>query len=98
MYCHFLGTIIQSDRESAFAPGGLDLILMPGLGFTRQGARLGRGKGFYDTYLQKYRDKFGRLPLTVALAFYEQLVDEIPCSENDVPVDLVLFEDKKLRR
>ncbi|KAG8145108.1 putative 5-formyltetrahydrofolate cyclo-ligase protein [Naja naja] len=32
---------------------GLDLILMPGLGFDKTGNRLGRGKGYYDTYLQR---------------------------------------------
>jgi 5-formyltetrahydrofolate cyclo-ligase len=32
---------------------GLDLIIIPGLAFSKSGARCGRGKGYYDTYLQK---------------------------------------------
>ena len=74
--------------------GGLDLILMPGLGFTRSGDRLGRGKGYYDTYLEKYQKQFGKKPTTIALAFFEQICDTIPTTELDVPVDVVLFENK----
>ncbi len=69
-------------------------MLMPGLGFTKAGDRLGRGKGYYDTYLSKIEQKYGKQPATVALAFYEQLCDSLPMSEHDRPVDMVLYEDK----
>ncbi len=67
---------------------------MPGLGFTRKGDRLGRGKGYYDTYLEKCNEAMGRIPHTIALSFYEQLCDTIPMSLYDVRIDVVLFEDK----
>ena len=70
------------------------MILMPGLGFTASGDRLGRGKGYYDTYLEKYKNKFGKTPQTIALAFREQICDSVPTSEHDIPVDMVLYEDK----
>lgn len=73
--------------------GGLDLILMPGLGFDRLGKRLGRGKGFYDTYLERcIRHPKGK-PYTIALAFKEQLCQEIPVDDNDVLIDEILYED-----
>ena len=73
--------------------GGLDLILVPGLAFTRSGQRLGRGKGYYDRYLHRYRQLPGMRPLTtVALAFKQQVFDSIPTSEHDVVVDVVLFD------
>ncbi|KAM8762781.1 5-formyltetrahydrofolate cyclo-ligase [Acanthopagrus schlegelii] len=83
----------DTSREEALASGGLDLILMPGLGFDRVGKRLGRGKGFYDTYLERcIRHPKGK-PYTIALAFKEQLCQEIPVDDNDVLIDEILYED-----
>ncbi|XP_056135007.1 5,10-methenyltetrahydrofolate synthetase (5-formyltetrahydrofolate cyclo-ligase) [Lampris incognitus] len=85
----------DNTREEALATEGLDLILMPGLGFDRSGNRLGRGKGFYDTYLERcIRHPRGK-PYTIALAFKEQLCQEIPVNDNDVLIDEVLYEDRE---
>ncbi|KAL3866140.1 hypothetical protein ACJMK2_043469 [Sinanodonta woodiana] len=81
------------DRPDALETGGLDLILVPGLGFTRKGDRLGRGKGYYDSYVRKCEET-GKRPLLIALAFYEQICDTIPVSEMDRAVDVVLFPEK----
>ena len=75
---------------------GLDLILMPGLAFTEDGKRLGRGKGYYDTYLEK-AIKAAKVagkaaPKTIALAFKEQIVEDIPMSEHDKVIDKVIFD------
>ena len=80
-------------REEALQTGGLDLILMPGLAFSRSGHRLGRGRGYYDRYLTRCREAQGRPPVTVALAFRQQVVEEVPVEETDVPVDVVLCDD-----
>ncbi|KAF6736811.1 5-formyltetrahydrofolate cyclo-ligase [Oryzias melastigma] len=80
-------------REEALSSGGLDLMLMPGLGFDRAGRRLGRGKGFYDTYLQRCSRHPRGKPYTLALAFREQLCEEIPVDANDVLIDEVLSEE-----
>ncbi|EHB07840.1 5-formyltetrahydrofolate cyclo-ligase, partial [Heterocephalus glaber] len=80
-------------REEALSTGGLDLILMPGLGFDNHGNRLGRGRGYYDTYLQRYLQLQGTKPYTIALAFKEQLCHHVPVGEHDVRVDEVLYED-----
>lgn len=69
---------------------GLDLMLVPGLAFTLSGSRLGRGAGYYDTYLSKAAEKSIR-PLTVALAFREQIVTEIPVSDHDFFIDRVAY-------
>ncbi|XP_070686783.1 5-formyltetrahydrofolate cyclo-ligase [Pempheris klunzingeri] len=82
----------DDSREEALAAGGLDLILMPGLGFDRLGNRLGRGKGFYDTYLERCTRHAKGKPYTIALAFKEQLCQEIPVDENDVLIDEILYE------
>ncbi|XP_072807013.1 5-formyltetrahydrofolate cyclo-ligase isoform X1 [Vicugna pacos] len=80
-------------REEALSTGGLDLIFMPGLGFDNHGNRLGRGKGYYDTYLKRCLQSQDGKPYTLALAFREQICPQVPVDENDVKVDEVLYED-----
>ena len=69
---------------------GLDLILVPGLAFTAGGKRLGRGRGYYDTYLRKWKQEKGKVPRTIALAFNEQLLESVPADDNDFVIDRVI--------
>ncbi|XP_054025191.1 5-formyltetrahydrofolate cyclo-ligase [Dryobates pubescens] len=82
----------DSAREEALAGGGLDLIFMPGLGFDKKGNRLGRGKGYYDTYLERCMKHPRGKPYTLALAFREQICESVPVAANDVQVDEILYE------
>ena len=81
----------DEDRETAIESGGLDLIILPGLGFTKDGLRIGRGKGYYDNYLMKHFERIGKKPFTIGLAFSAQVCNEIPCTENDVKLDMILY-------
>ena len=76
----------ESRPEALEHPEGLDLVLVPGLAFTADGARLGRGKGYYDTYLAKC----GPRTKTLALAFKEQVLEGVPMEEHDRRVDQVV--------
>ena len=65
------------------------LMIMPGLGFDREGHRLGYGGGYYDRYLEKYGvERFWK----IGLAFEEQMQDKVVSEEYDVRVDGVCFE------
>ena len=75
-------------RPEAIEDKSLDLILVPGMAFTQNGARLGRGKGYYDTYLAKVQAA-GLKPKTIALAFNEQIVPDIPCDDHDFLIESV---------
>jgi 5-formyltetrahydrofolate cyclo-ligase len=66
----------------------LDLIIVPGVAFDRDGGRMGHGFGYYDKLLQNARPD---TPL-VALAFECQLFDEIPTEAHDVFMDLLITE------
>lgn len=67
------------------------LILIPGRAFTKEGCRLGRGKGFYDIWLSKIpQDKKNRIHLA-GVCFPQQIVESIPCDEGDVRMDAVVF-------
>lgn len=65
---------------------------MPGLAFTVGGKRLGRGKGYYDTYLDRHYQQVGRRPITMALAFSEQVVPDVPTSDHDYLIDKVISD------
>jgi 5-formyltetrahydrofolate cyclo-ligase len=66
----------------------LDLIMVPGVAFARNGARMGHGKGYYDKLLQHARLD---APL-VALAFECQLFPEIPTAAHDIFMDMIITE------
>ena len=79
-------------REEALENGGLDLMLVPGMAFTEDGKRLGRGKGYYDTYLTKAKNNQISATKTIALAFKEQIVTDIPVDDHDFFIDSVFHE------
>ena len=69
----------------------INLLVVPGLAFTREGYRLGFGGGYYDRFLSSYNGS------TVSLAFECQLVDQLPTELHDIPVHLVVSTDKVYR-
>ncbi|XP_066581476.1 5-formyltetrahydrofolate cyclo-ligase [Prorops nasuta] len=79
-------------RDNALETGGLDLVLLPGVGFTNDGKRLGHGMGYYDKFLHNCFSKQEKKPFLVGIAFNEQIRTEIPMTEEDVPLDIVITE------
>lgn len=65
-----------------------EIIFVPGLAFTADGARLGRGRGFYDRLLASLSPQ----ALRVGVCFASQIVDAIPSEPHDKEVDLVLSQ------
>ncbi|MFN0195423.1 MAG: 5-formyltetrahydrofolate cyclo-ligase [Planctomycetaceae bacterium] len=84
---------IREDPRRWLEIGEVDLVLVPGLAFDRQGNRLGRGKGYYDRLLSQ------ALPRTtlVALAFEEQILESIPIEPHDVKMDYIATENGMIR-
>lgn len=66
--------------------GDMDLIILPGAAFTRDGARLGYGGGFYDTLLAGP----ARGVPVIGVCFPCQLVEEVPVEPHDKRVDAVI--------
>jgi 5-formyltetrahydrofolate cyclo-ligase len=71
----------------------IDLVIVPGLGFTPTGYRIGRGMGFYDRFLAQ-PEFFG---LSCGLAFDEQLIPSLPILDHDMPLSM-LVTDRGIRR
>lgn len=70
------------------SPADLDVILVPGIAFTRAGRRLGRGGGYYDRLLAQCGARTAR----IGICFDCQIVDELPAEPHDQPVETVLTE------
>ncbi|XP_070157672.1 5-formyltetrahydrofolate cyclo-ligase [Polyergus mexicanus] len=79
-------------RENALETGGLDLIILPGVAFTMNGKRLGHGMGYYDKYLKICIERQTTRPYLIAIGFKQQIQQDIPTNEDDVPVDIVLVD------
>lgn len=65
----------------------LDLVIVPGLAFDKEGNRLGRGRGCYDYFLKKLSKD---IP-TIGLAFDFQILPTLPTTKTDTKVTEAIF-------
>ena len=80
-----LGASEPVDGTAAPPP---DLVVVPGLAFDLTGARLGRGKGFYDKWLEA-----NPAVRKLGVCFKCQMLERIPAEPHDVCVNAILTED-----
>jgi 5-formyltetrahydrofolate cyclo-ligase len=66
--------------------------LLPGVAFTREGARLGYGGGYYDKLLANPKQR----PVLVSAAFALQIVESIPQEATDVRVEWIITEQETI--
>lgn len=66
----------------------IDLIIIPGVSFDRNGGRIGYGGGFYDRFLY---DIEGAV-LKIALAYELQVLQDIPMLQHDIRIDALITE------
>lgn len=71
--------------DQVVSPERLDFILVPGIAFTLDGKRMGRGKGFYDRYLS-----LAKKAVKIGVCFDFQLVENLKAQEWDIPMDAVV--------
>jgi 5-formyltetrahydrofolate cyclo-ligase len=67
-----------------FAANHLDFALVPGVAFDALGARLGRGRGFYDRLLAQVTG------MKCGIAFDEQIFPHLPTAPHDVRMNFVV--------
>ena len=81
-------------RRPPVPPWGLDVILMPLVGFDPRGHRIGMGGGFYDrTLAYLLHRRYWRRPLLIGLAHECQAWPLLPARPWDMPMDGVLTEN-----
>ena len=83
---HRPGHTVPLDPTLVYDPEEpLDVILVPGLGFTEAGQRLGRGHGHYDRLLSQLNCR-----QRIGICWTEQLIESLPADPWDEPVHLVI--------
>lgn len=97
------GTELESGVYGIFEPKAeyiretdsklVDLVLIPGVAFDERGFRVGYGAGYYDRFLEKVREDTSK----IALAFELQMVEYAHEDSHDVPIDIVLTEDRIIK-
>ncbi len=70
----------------------IDLVVTPGLGFDKKGNRLGLGGSYYDRFFANKKLKAAKC----GFAFAEQVVDSIPVTESDEPVDFLVTDKETI--
>jgi 5-formyltetrahydrofolate cyclo-ligase len=81
---------------SALASSTPSIILVPLLAYTRTGARLGMGGGYYDRSFA-FRHGQAAPPLLIGIAYSDQETEHLPSEEWDVKMDMLINEREILR-
>lgn len=84
---HRFGMLEPDPALPQIPPDQADLIIVPGLAFTRAGYRLGYGGGFYDRLLAQ-----PSRATTLGACFHALLLDDIPHEQHDLPVGTLVTE------
>ena len=81
---------IMEPKDDCEIDNDLDVVLVPTVGISPSGVRLGYGHGFYDKFLAEHKS------LTISLTMEKQIIKNIPKSEHDIMIDWIITEDRIL--
>jgi len=79
---------IMEPKDNCQTDNDLDIVLVPTVGISPIGVRLGYGHGFYDRYLAEHK------VTTISLILEKQIIKNIPKLEHDVIIDWIVTEDR----
>lgn len=68
---------------------GKGIMIVPGLGFTKDGKRIGYGGGFYDSFLSDNHNHV----LIAAIGYQMQMLDDLPMEDHDYTMDVIITEE-----
>jgi 5-formyltetrahydrofolate cyclo-ligase len=80
----------KKEKVRIINPMDIDLCIIPGVAFDINKNRIGYGAGYYDRFLKGVRKECFK----VGIAFEEQILQDIPASENDIALDLIITDKR----
>ena len=84
--------VLEPQGDPWTATDRIDLLVVPGVAFDRQGWRLGYGQGYYDRFLGTRHQP----AVLVGLCYDFQLLDRLPADVHDIPMDLIVTESETI--
>ncbi len=78
-------------ENSCKKAGNIDCILIPTIGISKSGDRLGYGRGYYDKFLSSTN------AVKISLTYSKQIVKFVPSESHDIKIDLIITEDEIIK-
>lgn len=78
--------ILEPENKNIIDAGKIDLFIVPGIAFDRNGSRIGYGMGYFDRFLSEASSPI------IALAFDFQLTEHIESEPNDIKMHKIITE------
>ena len=72
--------------------GDIDLVIVPGVVFDREGNRIGYGRGYYDRFLKLYSRA-----RKISLAYEFQILDRLEVEKHDEKIDEIVTKNNIIR-
>ncbi len=82
---------IMEPKDGCPVGDPLDVVLVPTVGISPDGVRLGYGHGYYDRFLA------GCSAVTVSLTLEKQVIKKIPQSSHDILIDWIVTEERVIQ-
>jgi len=82
---------IMEPKDSCKKAEKIDCVLIPTVGVSKSGVRLGYGKGYYDRFLSLID------AVKISLTYSKQIVKSIPNDSHDVKIDWIVTEDENVQ-
>ena len=82
---------IMEPKDSCKKAEKIDCVLVPTIGISKSGDRLGYGRGYYDKFLSSTG------AVKISLTYSKQIVKSIPSESHDIKIDLIITEDEIIK-
>ena len=82
---------IMEPKDNCKKAEKIDCVLIPTVGVSKSGVRLGYGKGYYDRFLSLTDT------IKISLTYSKQIVKSIPNDSHDVKIDWIVTEDENIK-
>ena len=82
---------IMEPKDSCERTKKIDCVLIPTVGVSKSGVRLGYGHGYYDRFLSSTD------AMKISLTYSKQIVKSIPSDSHDIKIDWIVTEDENIK-